>query len=404
MSIALRVLLIDDDEDDVLLTLAELRRGGYEPQWERVDSAGALAAAVRGRQWDLITCDWVMPGFGGAMALDLLRQEAVDAPIIVISGQVGEEYAVTAMRAGAHDFVSKHNLARLVPAVERELREVEERRGHRRAQEQVRLQADLLDAVAQAVVATDLGGRIIYWNRAAESMYGWLPEEAVGKSVDLLASRENAAAVRDLVGVIARQQRWAGRLLTRHRDGHDFPVAVSVAPVFNAAGELVGGVSVSADITENEAAARKLRELAHRQAAILDALPAHVAVLDGSGDIIAVNRGWREFAGENGFDRADWGVGTNYIAVCDRAYGEDAVVAQAVARGIRAILDGKDAAFETEYPCHSSGERRWFRVLAAPLDRGADAGAVVLHVNVTERVAAEQLLANLRGEHSACAD
>jgi len=131
MPIPLRLLLIEDNEFDAVLISKELARNGYDVTWERVDTAQALAAALE-RPWDLITCDWIMPRFGAPAALEILRQHGVDSPIIVLSGEVGEEMAVTAMKAGAHDFVGKNNLARLVPALQRELQEVEIRRARKR--------------------------------------------------------------------------------------------------------------------------------------------------------------------------------------------------------------------------------------------------------------------------------
>ena len=133
MGAPLRVLLIEDSEADALLLLRELRRGGYDPASERVDTAAALNAALTRQQWDLITCDWVMPQFSAPAALQLIKRSGCDVPIIIVSGEVGEEIAVSAMKAGAHDYVGKHKLARLVPAIERELREAENRRARTRA-------------------------------------------------------------------------------------------------------------------------------------------------------------------------------------------------------------------------------------------------------------------------------
>src|SRR6202158_5053090 len=127
MGIPLRVLLVDDSEDDVLLLLRALRGGGYEPIWERFDTARGLRSALQRERWDVVLCDFVMPQFDGPTALKLLEHSGCDIPAIVVSGQVGEEYAVDVMKAGARDYVRKDNLTRLVPAVQRELRET---RGH----------------------------------------------------------------------------------------------------------------------------------------------------------------------------------------------------------------------------------------------------------------------------------
>src|ERR671939_1928704 len=139
MSVALKVLLVEDSKDDALLLVRMLRRGGYDPVWERVDSPAAMEAALDGGSWDLIISDHSMPAFSSSAALGLLRRKGfVDLPFIIVSGQIGEDAAVAAMKAGAHDYLMKDNLVRLNSAIERELREAEVRRERRRAEEKYR--------------------------------------------------------------------------------------------------------------------------------------------------------------------------------------------------------------------------------------------------------------------------
>jgi len=137
MGIPLRVLIIEDSEDDATLLLRELRRGGFEPLHQRVDSHEAMASALHNQRWDIIISDYVMPQFDGMAALQLLQESGLDLPFILISGTIGEEYAVGAMKAGAHDYLMKDNLTRLIPAVERELKEAENRSARKRAEETV---------------------------------------------------------------------------------------------------------------------------------------------------------------------------------------------------------------------------------------------------------------------------
>jgi PAS domain S-box-containing protein len=128
-------------------------------------------------------------------------------------------------------------------------------------------------------------------------------------------------------------------------------------------------------------------------AAILDALPAHVALLDSQGVLLAVNAAWRRFALANGFCSPEFGVGSNYLEVCDSAHGQFSDGAAAVASGIRRVLRGESAEFAHEYPCHSLKEERWFQLLVSPLREGLLAGAaVVMHINITARRRAEEQL------------
>ena len=124
----LRVLVVEDSEDDTLLLIRELQRGGYEPVFERVSTEEAMTSAIANQTWDIIIADYVMPHFSGLEALRVLQKSGRDLPFIIVSGKISEELAVEAMKAGAHDYMSKNNLKRFVPAVKRELGEAKIRR------------------------------------------------------------------------------------------------------------------------------------------------------------------------------------------------------------------------------------------------------------------------------------
>jgi two-component system, cell cycle sensor histidine kinase and response regulator CckA len=134
----LQVLLVEDVEDDARLLVCELDAGGYAVVSERVETAGAMQAALKRGSWDLVICDYQLPHFSGLAALKLLQESGRDLPFIIVSGTIGEDLAVAAMKAGAHDYLMKDRLARLVPAVERELREAGERRERRRMEAELR--------------------------------------------------------------------------------------------------------------------------------------------------------------------------------------------------------------------------------------------------------------------------
>jgi len=135
MSTPLRVLIVEDSEDDAMLVLRELRRADYDLTSERVDTPEAMNAALDQQTWDIVLCDYAMPRFSMPAALAMVKEKGLDLPFIIVSGAIGEEAAVAAMRAGAHDYVMKGNLPRLVPAIERELREAEVRRERKQAEE-----------------------------------------------------------------------------------------------------------------------------------------------------------------------------------------------------------------------------------------------------------------------------
>jgi len=137
MSSPLRVLIVEDSEDDSTLLLRELRRGGYEVFHQRVDSPASMEAAIGPNSWDLVICDYSMPHFSGIDALRLQRSKDTEVPFIFLSGTIGEEAAIAALKEGAHDCLMKSDLKRLIPTVRRELRDAEERRARKRLEQEV---------------------------------------------------------------------------------------------------------------------------------------------------------------------------------------------------------------------------------------------------------------------------
>ena len=180
MGVPLRVLLVEDSEDDALLLLRELRRDGYEPVSRRVETAAGMEAALEEEAWDLVVSDHSMPAFNSLAALDLLRGKGfVDLPFIIVSGRIGEDAAVSAMKAGAHDYLMKDNLARLNSAIERELREARVRRERRQARQRYR---SIFENAVEGIFQTTADGRFLTANPALARMYGYAsPEELLEK-------------------------------------------------------------------------------------------------------------------------------------------------------------------------------------------------------------------------------
>ena len=150
MSIALKVLIVEDSENDAMLLELELQRAGYDPVCLRVDTRQAMEQALTQSSWELVIADYVMPRFNGLEALGLVKQHQLDIPFIIVSGHITDDTAVAAMKAGAHDYVMKDNLTRLGPAVERELRETELRRERRRAEQRLAAEHSITRLLASA--------------------------------------------------------------------------------------------------------------------------------------------------------------------------------------------------------------------------------------------------------------
>ena len=169
------MLIVEDSEDDALLLLRELRRGGYEPDHELVDTPEAMREALSGSaSWDVIVSDYRMPRFSAPEALKLAREVDPETPFVVVSGKIGEDVAVEMMKAGAHDYVMKDNLARLYHTVERGLEEAKERRERRRVEEELRRRDAILEAVRFA--AERLLGEAIGWEESVRDVLRRLGE------------------------------------------------------------------------------------------------------------------------------------------------------------------------------------------------------------------------------------
>lgn len=165
MGIPVRVLLVEDSEDDAVLVIDELREGGFDPSWERVETLEAMTEALEHRDWDIVIADQVLPRFSGIEALNLTQGRDADLPLILISGHLSEEEAVDAMRAGARDFISKNKMARLSPAVARELRDAQMRRERRQAREQLKQEQEHRLEFYRSLIHASTDGKLTVTDR-----------------------------------------------------------------------------------------------------------------------------------------------------------------------------------------------------------------------------------------------
>ena len=262
MDAPLKVLLVEDSEDDALLLLRELRRGGYEPLCERVDTAAAMEAALEEWAWDIVISDHSMPAFSSSAALELLRAKGfVDMPFIIVSGQIGEDVAVAAMKAGAHDYIMKDNLARLNTAIERELREAEGRRERRRAEEKYR---SIFENSVEGIFQTTVEGRFVTANPALARMFGYdSPKQLLENISDvgekLYVDPERRA---EFDRLIRRDGFVSGFEIQMYRtDGSVMWASASVRAVRDAEGAVIAFEGTVEDITERKQAEQALREI-----------------------------------------------------------------------------------------------------------------------------------------------
>lgn len=253
----LHVLIVDDSEDDTLLAVRALESENFKIFYQRVENPADLEKALDTRAWDLVLSDYSMPRFNGGDALAICQRKAFDAPFIIVSGRIGEEVAVELMRTGAHDYVMKDNLARLVPAVNRELRAAQERQSRRQAQLAMAHLASIVETCEDAIISHTLGGTILSWNSGAEQMFGYSMTETVGEPIEKLVPQERQNEVLEIRELIERGGRMERiETLRVRKDGSEVNVSITVSPIKNADGTVRGASIVLRDITE-----RKRQEL-----------------------------------------------------------------------------------------------------------------------------------------------
>lgn len=176
MAVPIKVLIVEDSEDDAEFLLRELRHGDYNPEFTRVDSPRTMREALQSQDWDIILSDYYMPGFSALTALQIVHDLHIHIPFIVITGATGEDIAVEAMRAGAHDYLLKHNLRRLVSAIKRELLVAKSKKSTSEHHDQISSERNLcyqiLNSVAAPVLVIGQQVRIISFNSESEKLTG----------------------------------------------------------------------------------------------------------------------------------------------------------------------------------------------------------------------------------------
>lgn len=267
MKPVLSVLIVEDSEFDAQMMVSLLRKGGYEVAFERVESAEGLKAALSKRRWDAILADYNLPGFDAPSALNLLKESGLDLPFIIVSGGIGEDVAVAAMKAGAHDYLMKGNLHRLVPVVERELREAANRASQREAKKALQeseLRYRLLwETSPDAVILMDPEGHIRFVNPAVKEVFGYAPEELINQELALLQPERlrgaHLGAIRRYLATGIKHRNWrATETVGRRKDGMEIPIEVSFSDMeLHGARHFVGFIR---DITERKRAEKELRE------------------------------------------------------------------------------------------------------------------------------------------------
>jgi PAS domain S-box-containing protein len=301
----LRCLIVEDVEDDVQLLLLQLRAGGYDVTWERVDTPEAMRAALARQPWDVVLSDYRMPRFSGLSALEILRESGLDLPFIIVSGTIGEEIAVAAMKAGVDDYLIKGQLDHLMVAVERELRNAATRRERNvaevaLAETKALLQAALDHSQAGIAIADAPSGKLRYVNQVGLLIAGETEAKLVADvginqyvaSWNLLNLDGSPLATEEvpLVRAIRLGEQNTREFIIRRSEHDDRIVLANAAPVRNPAGAVTAGIVVFLDITEHKRTEAALRASEIRYRRLFEAAKDGILILDaGTGMVVDVN-------------------------------------------------------------------------------------------------------------------
>lgn len=269
----------------------------------------------------------------------------------------------------------------------------------------------MLANVRDAVVVTDAEGVVTYWNDRATELFGWSADEMIGRPLESRYDepdmrREARNSVREMLA----GESWFGEFEDRTKDGSSIWVSANDTPIIDHDGSIRGVISVSRDVTaaknaeavlrsvneELESRVRsRTRDLAEREAlvrATVDAITAHIALLDPTGLIVATNQAWKTFAADNGASSTEVSEGANYLEACNAAAGRGCDSAAEVFEVLRQVLDGRLTEWSFEYPCSSDGEERWFLLRVRPVTIKGNIHALVAHENITRMKLAQEEL------------
>jgi PAS domain S-box-containing protein len=267
---SLRLLLLEDNPNDAELVQTLLEESGLACDVTLVQTRDAFLAALRVPEIELILADYHLPAFDGFSALLIAREQRPEVPFIFVSGTLGEELAVDALKIGATDYVLKTRLSRLVPSVVRALREAREHLERTRAEDALRRSemylASLLELTHDAIFVRDMQGRITYWNRGAESLYGWSTGEATGQLASELMNTVSAIPLEHIVEILYDSGRWEGELERATKNGSLVTVASRWSLQLDAHGVPVAILETNNDVTQRKLAEQERERLRQLEA------------------------------------------------------------------------------------------------------------------------------------------
>ena len=378
MELPLAVLIVEDLESDAQLIIRLLRKTGYEVISEQVETAEQMRAALEKRTWDIVISDYSLPQFDGHAALDILKEKQRDIPFIVVSGAIGEETAVAMMKAGANDYLMKGNLARLAPAVSRELEQAQNRRAHRLAEEELvnaREHAEeseekfkaITNQATEGIALSDLEGNYVFVNPSFGQMMGYSEEELLKMTVfDVKAKTQSSGSFYESK---TTKEGLPIEVKLRRRDGTEFFTEI-IGRVIKV-GDKDYVLGTVRDITERKRAEDRLRQLS----SAVEHSPISIVIMDITGSIEYVNLKFTEVTGFT-LDEVRGKTPQD-------TFGSSNTQPETRAEHWQTILSGNEWRGEMEN-CKKNGESYWAAVSISPI---TDSNGIITHfVSINEDI------------------
>ena len=378
VELPLAVLIVEDLESDAQLIIRLLRKTGYEVISEQVETAEQMRAALEKRTWDIVISDYSLPQFDGHAALDILKEKQRDIPFIVVSGAIGEETAVAMMKAGANDYLMKDNLARLVPAVSRELEQAQNRRAHRLAEEELvnaREHAEeseekfkaITNQATEGIALSDLEGNYVFVNPSFGQMMGYSEEELLKMTVfDVKAKTQLHGSFYESK---TTKEGLPIEVKLRRKDGTEFFTEI-IGRVIKV-GDKDYVLGTVRDITERKRAEDRLRQLS----SAVEHSPISIVIMDITGNIEYVNLKFTEVTGFT-LDEVRGKTPQD-------TFGSSNTQPETRAEHWQTILSGNEWRGEMEN-CKKNGESYWAAVSISPI---TDSNGIITHfVSINEDI------------------
>ena len=383
-AIPLRVLIVEDSPDDVTLLVRILRKGGFEPSFERVQTEDAMRSALLEKPWDLVLADYRMPNFDGLRAIAVLNESGLDIPLIIVSGTIGEEIAVAAMKAGASDYVMKGNLQRLIPAIERELKEAVSREEKKKAERELLGSAEkyrnLVESISDVIFEIDVRGSLTYISPVVRNVLGYEAEDLVGKMFLGFVHPEDRYLLMKRFSELTKGVEYPLEYRIVGKSGEVRYVRTHARPIMKE-NNFEGASGTLIDITDRKLAEENLRESEDRHRSLVEHLPQRIFLKDRNSVYLSCNKNYA----------SDLGITPEQIEGKDDFAFHSPERAEAYRADDQACMTTgmvKDIEETAQY----AGQKRWLHTVKVPYhDRqGQVVGVLGIFEDITERKQAER--------------